>query len=38
MFSFLTRFLFFGEPQSVVFDEVYFGKFARDYLTKGSFF
>lgn len=34
----LTRFLFFGYPSEVVFDEVHFGKFASFYLNKKSFF
>ena len=36
-FSLYTHFLEFGEPNTVVFDEVYFGNFTNYYL-KGSYF
>lgn len=36
--SFLTRFLFLGYPKAVVFDEIYFGTFAKDYFTATYYF
>lgn len=36
--SVLTHFLFFGQPQETVFDEVHFGKFMSGYLTREYFF
>lgn len=36
--SFLTRFLFFGYPAEIVFDEVHFGKFIIGYFTHQYFF
>ncbi|MDO8575560.1 MAG: phospholipid carrier-dependent glycosyltransferase [bacterium] len=36
--SIATRFIFFGYPKEVVFDETYFGKFASSYLTGNYYF
>ncbi len=38
VFGSLTRFLYFGYPKEVVFDEVHFGKFISGYLTHQYFF
>ncbi|MDD4988861.1 MAG: phospholipid carrier-dependent glycosyltransferase [Candidatus Pacebacteria bacterium] len=36
--SFASHFAYFGYPKEVVFDEVYFGKFASNYITGNYFF
>jgi len=36
--SLLTHFAFFGHPESVVFDEVHFGKYISGYYTGEYFF
>lgn len=36
--TFLTRFFYFNHPAEVVFDEVYFGNFARAYFTHENYF
>jgi dolichyl-phosphate-mannose-protein mannosyltransferase len=36
--SFCTHFIYFGYPKQAVFDEVYFGKFASEYISGHYFF
>ena len=38
LLSGVTHFLFFGSPSTVVFDEVYFGKYASDYIVGSYYF
>lgn len=38
LFGFLTHFFLLGQPKEVVFDEVYFGRFASNYFTGKYFF
>jgi dolichyl-phosphate-mannose-protein mannosyltransferase len=36
--AFATRFFYFGKPNEIVFDEVYFGKFAINYFSGENYF
>jgi len=36
--SFFTRFLFLSHPSEVVFDEVYFGSYVKNYFTHSYFY
>ena len=36
--SFLTRFIFLGYPSKVVFDEIYFGSYVKEYFTHSYFY
>lgn len=38
LFGLLTRFIFFGTPKTIIFDEVYFAKYATDYTTGSYYF
>ena len=38
LISFFTRFVFLGYPSKIVFDEIYFGSYVKDYFTHTYFY